>query len=151
MARFEGGCQCGAVRYAVTVDRLIGYACHCRECQKQSASAFGLSVPVQSRHFKIDGAMKVYHRPTDVGGMTACWFCTACGTRLYHQSEGGNDYVTIKGGSLDRSDLLAPTIHIWVKSKQPWVILPPETPIHQTQPEDLHAWRDRLSSGQERL
>ncbi len=149
MARFEGGCQCGAVRYRVTMERPIAYACHCRECQKQSASAFGLSVPVQTEHFEITGAMKVYRRSTDLGGTTACWFCQACGTRLYHQSVGESDSVTIKGGSLDRADLLDPIAHIWIKSKQPWVILPPGIPSHQTQPDDLDAWRRQLSLAQD--
>ncbi|MGI9490665.1 MAG: GFA family protein [Geminicoccaceae bacterium] len=150
MGRFEGGCQCGAVRYVVRMEQLVAYACHCLECQKQSASAFGLSVPVLSKHFDITGPMKVYRRPTDIGGVTACWFCEACGTRLYHQSEGGSDYVTIKGGSFDRAGILDPTAHIWVRSKQPWVILPPGAPAYQTQPDDLHAWRNRLNSGDEK-
>ena len=39
-----GGCQCGAVRYAISAAPLRLIACHCRECQKQSASAFGMSL-----------------------------------------------------------------------------------------------------------
>ncbi|MEM8952028.1 MAG: GFA family protein [Pseudomonadota bacterium] len=149
METFEGGCQCGAVRYVAAIKQLVGYACHCLECQKQSASAFGLSVTIPSRQFTIKGKMDVYRRSTDLGGVTACWFCTACGTRLYHQSEGGNDYVTIKGGSLDRSDLLDPAAHIWTKRKQRWVLLPPEKPAHETQPDNLHAWRQLLSLSDE--
>ena len=42
--RLEGGCQCGAIRYRVTGAPVTFYACHCTECQKQSASAFGLSL-----------------------------------------------------------------------------------------------------------
>ena len=34
-----GGCQCGAVRYEIAQEPLAVYVCHCRECQKQSASA----------------------------------------------------------------------------------------------------------------
>ena len=41
-----GGCQCGAVRYAIGGAPLALYVCHCRECQKQSASAFGISLEV---------------------------------------------------------------------------------------------------------
>ncbi|MGI9510723.1 MAG: GFA family protein [Geminicoccaceae bacterium] len=142
MSVYQGGCQCGAVRYEVTVEPLLAYACHCLECQKQAASAFGMSVPVPSRTFRIDGPMKVYRRPTDSGGATDCWFCTTCGSRLYHQSVSGRDMVTIKGGTLDRADLLDPVAHIWIKSKQPWVLLPADVPTHETQPDDLHAWRE---------
>ena len=31
-----GGCQCGGVRYEVV------FVCHCRECRRQSSSAFGI-------------------------------------------------------------------------------------------------------------
>lgn len=145
MASLAGGCQCGAVRYGVTVNRLTAYACHCLECQKQSASAFGISVPVPSAGFQILGAMKVWRRPTDSGAFTDCWFCEACGTRLYHQGHRETDWVTLKGGSLDRADLLTPAAHIWVKRKQPWVVLPADTPVFETQPDDLDGWRHSLA------
>ena len=42
----EGGCQCGAVRYAISAAPLTLYCCHCTECQAQSSSAFGMSMLV---------------------------------------------------------------------------------------------------------
>lgn len=41
-----GGCQCGKVRFSSEGAVLALYICHCRECQKQSASAFGMSLQV---------------------------------------------------------------------------------------------------------
>jgi len=39
----EGGCRCGHIRYRVTADKLPNvYACHCRDCQTWSGSAFSL-------------------------------------------------------------------------------------------------------------
>lgn len=140
MTDYEGGCQCGAVRYVATVDKLVAYACHCRECQKQSASAFGISVPVSSADFRIEGALKCYCRPTDIGTHTDCWFCETCGTRLYHQGVEAPEWIAIKGGSLDHADLLKPAAHIWVRSKQPWVTIPPGTATHDTQPDDPDDW-----------
>ena len=87
----------------------------------------------------------MYRRPTDLGTHTDCWFCEACGTRLYHQSTGETDWMTIKGGTLDRSDLLTLIGHIWVKRQQPWLQLPPDMPFHDTQPEDLDGWRRSLT------
>ncbi|MEM7293879.1 MAG: hypothetical protein AAF420_10870, partial [Pseudomonadota bacterium] len=40
----QGGCQCGATRYRINGQPLTFYACHCLDCQKQSSSAFGLSL-----------------------------------------------------------------------------------------------------------
>ena len=41
-----GGCQCGEVRYEIAGAPREVYVCHCLECRKQSASAFGISVMV---------------------------------------------------------------------------------------------------------
>ena len=43
----EGGCQCGAVRYQLSAEPVALYVCHCRECRRQSASAFGISVRIR--------------------------------------------------------------------------------------------------------
>ena len=145
MTGFEGGCQCGAVRYVVSADRLVAYACHCFECQKQSASAFGISVPLPSESVRIEGSMVMHRRPTDLGTHTDCWFRETCGVSLYHQSTGETEWMTIKGGTFDHSNLLILVGHIWVKRKQPWLQLPPDMPVHNTQPDDLNAWRQSLT------
>jgi hypothetical protein len=35
----KGGCQCEGVRYRITSDPVVVYACHCTTCQTQSGSA----------------------------------------------------------------------------------------------------------------
>ena len=52
----EGGCQCGAIRYRLLRAPVALYACHCRDCQKQSASAFGLSMWVERDAIEFTGA-----------------------------------------------------------------------------------------------
>ena len=49
-----GRCQCGSVAYAISTDPLAIYVCHCRECQKQSASAFGISLMVAKSAFHLE-------------------------------------------------------------------------------------------------
>jgi len=44
MTTSQGGCQCGTIRYRLTAEPLMLYICHCSDCQKQSASAFGMSL-----------------------------------------------------------------------------------------------------------
>jgi hypothetical protein len=106
---FEGGCQCGAIRYRVTGRPLTFYACHCTECQKQSASAFGLSLWVRRSDLEIlSGGPKHWERRADSGNVMRCAFCPDCGSRLYHEADIAN---------------FTPVGHIWVRSKQPWVDL----------------------------
>ncbi len=120
----EGGCQCGKVRYRVTGAPLTLYACHCTECQKQSASAFGLSVWVKRSDLEVlSGEPSYWERPADSGNTTLCAFCPVCGSRLFHAPSDGPEIYSLKGGSLDDIASLAPVGHIWVRSKQPWVDL----------------------------
>lgn len=146
MSKQTGGCQCGAVRYELSCDGLVCYACHCLECQKQSASAFAISVPVRADDLVVKGPLKAYERETDSGSRTNCWFCSTCGTRIYHQSARSPQIVTLKGGTLDDPLLLVPVAHLWVSRKQPWLELAEASDVAQfdTQPDDLKAWRNGL-------
>ena len=78
----EGGCQCGAVRYRIEGDPVSLIACHCKECQRQSGSAFGMSLVVRTTDFKLTGDVKIYRRPSDSGKHVNCAFCPECGTRI---------------------------------------------------------------------
>ena len=80
-----GGCQCGAVRYKVGGEPLALFACHCAECQRQSGSAFGLSMIVKRDDFVLErGTLKSFERATDSGRTISGHFCPDCGVRIYH-------------------------------------------------------------------
>jgi len=121
-----GSCQCGAVRYEVTAPPVRTYICHCLECRKQSASAFGISVWVRRADFTlVSGTPRFWSRPTDSGRVLDCAFCPGCGSRLWHEYAGGNsEFLTLKGGSLDEPVDLRAVSHAWVKRKLPGVIIP---------------------------
>jgi len=144
MTSHTGGCQCGAVRYIWSTALINAYACHCRECQKQSASAFAISVPARACDLDVIGPLQAYQRPTDSGSTTNCWFCATCGTRIYHQSARAPEMVTLKGGTLDNAADLQPVAHLWTSRQHPWLRLAPDAVTFETQPADLNAWRDAL-------
>ncbi len=119
-----GGCQCGAVRYAISGTPVNLYICHCRECRKQSASAFGISLFVRREDFRLTkGETKRWSRATDSGRTLHCAFCPDCGSRLWHESA-EDEIVSVKGGSLDQSLDLGEAIHVWTSRKLPGVIIP---------------------------
>ena len=136
-----GGCQCGAVRYEITGPPEVVYACHCTECQRQSGSAFAMAAVIPQRHFRLtQGAPNMFARASGPAKTMECWFCPACGTRLYHMPE-GTSYPNrnVKPGTLDDTSWLVPTIHFWTRSAQTWVVIPEGAVRYDTQPETL-AW-----------
>jgi hypothetical protein len=123
------------VRYEIAADPLAVYVCHCRECQKQSSSAFGVSVQVRHDAFRVTrGAPKSWSRPTDSGGTLHCLFCPACGSRLWHQAAGDAPTITVKGGSLDDPVDLRAAIHIWTSRKLPGILIPEGAEQHAKEP-----------------
>src|ERR1700732_5279787 len=84
----SGGCQCGAVRYEVAAEPMTVYACHCRDCQRQTGAAFALSMIVARDALRVtSGAPVDWLRSgalTASGTPTHCMMCGACGSRLLH-------------------------------------------------------------------
>ncbi len=133
----RGGCQCGAVRYEISGEPQALYVCHCRECQKQSASAFGISLMVPSAGFRLtQGAVRSWSRLADSGRRRRCLFCAECGSRLWHEAEPAEETLSVKGGSLDVPLDLGTAIHIWVSRKLPGVLIPEDRPRFDGEPDD---------------
>jgi hypothetical protein len=131
-----GGCQCGSVRYQAASPALELYVCHCAECRRQSASAFGISVIVARDGFRVtSGRTKLWSRPTDSGRVLDCHFCPDCGTRLYHGTRDRLETVSLKGGSLDDPPDLAGAVHIWVSRKLSGVVIPVSAEQYAEEPE----------------
>ena len=134
MTAQTGRCQCGAATYEISGAPLNVYVCHCRECRKQSASAFGISVIVRAAAFHVTAReLRVWSRPTDSGRMLDCTFCAVCGTRLWHATP-GEDTVSVKGGTLDAPVDLTGAAHIWTSRKLPGVVIPNGAPQFPAEP-----------------
>jgi hypothetical protein len=136
----DGSCQCGNIRYRLTEKPQMLYVCHCSDCQKQPASAFGMSLIMQSQHVEfVEGAesMRSWDTPGEDGHINRCHFCPNCGTRIMHGSDSPGQSVSIKAGSLDDTGELQPSAHIWLQSAQPWLAIDREQYLcFETEPED---------------
>ena len=119
----DGSCQCGRVRYRLEGEPLGLAVCHCTACQRQSGSAFGMSLAVPSDSFRLlAGVLATFTAACDSGRTKTCAFCPDCGTRIYHQVFDG--VLSIKAGTLDDTSRLDPSAHYWTKRRQPWVVIP---------------------------
>lgn len=120
----DGGCQCGNIRYRLSGEPIMLYACHCSDCQKQSGSAFGMSLTVSPGQVEfLHGAesLRSWDTRGGDGRIKRCHYCPDCGTRIMHGSDDASQNVSIKAGSLDDTSRLQPGAHIWLRSAQPWV------------------------------
>ncbi|PSN60112.1 hypothetical protein BS50DRAFT_218940 [Corynespora cassiicola Philippines] len=115
----NGSCACGAVHFTTpTAKPLNLYHCHCIDCRKQSASAFGTSAIFP--YFSVEGDPSVSHfsRTCDSGRRQKCYFCNRCGSRILHAhvlDDGDPTVVAVKGGLLEGLDF-AGAKHIFCRS-----------------------------------
>ncbi|MDG2276316.1 MAG: GFA family protein [Pseudomonadales bacterium] len=121
----QGGCQCGACRYEIDTQPFVAYACHCRACQKLTASAYLTCVQVPGEDIAFSRGMPSSHvRETDSGNQLRTFFCQSCGSTLYAENSARSRVRTLHLGSLDHPDRVEVTTHIWIRRKLPWIKLP---------------------------
>ena len=54
MAKHYGRCSCGEVQYHITDEPMFTHACHCKLCQRYTASAFVVHSIIETENFLRD-------------------------------------------------------------------------------------------------
>lgn len=122
----EGGCACGAVRYRLRSAPMFVHCCHCTSCQTETGSAFALNALIESDRVEtLAGAPEPLMTPSESGRGQQVWRCPACRGAVWSNYGGAKDLLRfVRVGTLDRPGALPPDIHIYTRSKLPWVQLP---------------------------
>jgi hypothetical protein len=146
----EGGCACGAVRYRLTSDPLFTHCCHCLNCQRQTGSAFVINVLIEADRVELlAGDPQPVDVPRDDGSKQTIWRCPSCQIAVF--SEYGRQEVRfVRAGTLDNPASVAPDVHIYTRSKLPWVSLPDSVPAYEVYYDMKELWptasRERLEA-----
>lgn len=129
-ASLDGGCTCRQVRYRMTAVPMFVHCCHCRWCQRETGSAFALNALVESDRVRLlRGDLEVVDTPSASGKGQRIARCPSCRVALWsHYAGAGAAIAFVRVGTLDEPDRVAPDIHIYTVSKQPWVVLPQGVP-----------------------
>jgi hypothetical protein len=134
-----GGCQCGAVRYALRSEPTHASICHCRMCQKAFGNYFAAltGLPMQDLVW-TKGEPGIFRS----SAVAERGFCRDCGTPLTYRYLRGKR-VNVSIGSLDDPARIKPEIQYGIESKLPAFALPHTLPGERTEdgatPEELAA------------
>jgi len=132
MATFDGGCACGAVRYRLTSLPMFVHCCHCRDCQRQTGSAFVINALIETDRIDIlSGAPEPVTVPTDSGHPHDIYRCPSCRIAVWSDYGRRPPLRFVRVGTLDQPDMLLPDVHIYTRSKLPWVVLPADVPTYE--------------------
>lgn len=114
----EGGCRCGAVRFAISKPPLLASACHCTGCQHMTASAFSLTLTVPADGFAIAKGETV------IGGLHGAevhhHHCDHCKSWVFSRAEGMDWFVNVRAALLDDASWFAPYMEVWTSERLPW-------------------------------
>jgi hypothetical protein len=132
MVKLEGGCSCGAVRYRLKDRPMFTNCCHCLDCQRQTGGAFAINAIIETDQINMIGEAPVPVRmPTDSGRPHDIYRCSKCQTALW-SDYGGRPWARfVRVATLDDPTAIAPDAHIFTRSKQPWVLLPPDARVFE--------------------
>jgi len=122
----EGRCGCGAVRYRLNREPMFVHCCHCTSCQTETGSAFAVNALVESSAVEtLSGEPEAVMTPSESGRGQQIWRCPSCRVAVWSNYGGANDILRfVRVGTLDEPAAIEPDIHIYTRSKLPWVRLP---------------------------
>jgi hypothetical protein len=143
MENLTGGCACGAIRYKLTASPLIVHACHCRDCQRITGSAFVINIWIERKFVESDSpAPKSFRLAGGSGKPHDVFFCSECGVYVWSRYHGApGDFLFVRAGTLDNPDAVTPDVHIFTRSKVPWLNLPANRPIFESFYKLPEVWR----------
>src|ERR671931_285000 len=119
MAIMSGGCACGAIRYTCEATPLFSLNCHCRDCQRESGSAFVPVLAVPKAAFAVtQGSPRTFTVTADSGYATTRAFCGDCGSPLFGVPSSVPEIVALRAGSLDDPTVFRPSKDIFTASAQ---------------------------------
>lgn len=135
-APIGGGCQCGAVRYALHMTPVRVHYCHCRMCQRATGNLFAALAGCAKDRFVWTRGTPAFFASSSLAQRG---YCRDCGTPLsFAYDDAPWLYVTI--GSLDEPGRSPPERHYGIESQVPWLRLDDALPREATADDPrLHA------------
>jgi len=139
-ARLTGGCSCGAVRYRLTSEPIFVHCCHCLNCQQQTGSAFVINILIETDRVELLGdEPEAVSVPRDGAKKQKIWRCPTCQIALYSQYTSPRVRF-VRAGTLDDPSAVTPDVHIFTRSKLPWVALPEDVPAFDVYYDTQKLW-----------
>ncbi|MBS0334583.1 MAG: GFA family protein [Proteobacteria bacterium] len=115
-APYEGGCQCGAVRWRATAEPRNVRLCHCRNCQRATGGPYFARILFPAEAVERSGETTAWASSRRLVQRA----CASCGTPVFAEPQDA-PYLAVSLTTLDDPAALSPASHIWVSEKLPWV------------------------------
>ena len=127
-----GACSCGAVRYRLRSEPMFVHCCHCTICQRQTGSAFVINGLIETSQIETEGvAPEPISMPTESGRPHDIHRCPTCKVAVW-SDYGRRPWLRfVRIATLDQPHAIVPDVHIFTRSKVPWVRLPDDARVFE--------------------
>ena len=137
----EGGCSCGEVRYRLASAPMFVHCCHCLNCQKHTGTAFVINMLIEASRVELLGAApQPVTMPLNGGTPNRIFRCPKCQVAVWSEYGGRSQILFVRGGTLDTPSAVSPDVHIYTRSKLPWVGLPASVPAFEAYYDPKTLW-----------
>ena len=137
----DGRCSCGSVHYQIGSKPIFVHCCHCRSCQRESGAAFALNAMIEADRVVLTrGEPETVLTPSDGGKGQKVTRCPDCKVAVWSHYGGRGQLSFIRVGALDDPAALPPDIHIYTRSRLPWVALPAGVPAVEAYYDSKKLW-----------
>lgn len=117
---YEGGCQCGAVRYKSASEPAFSIKCYCRQCQRITGTGHAVSFALPADSVQITGALATYELSGESGNRVESRFCPTCGSPVMKRTDGHPQWIFFHAATLDDPSLFKPSKEVYLETRQPW-------------------------------
>jgi hypothetical protein len=125
----HGRCLCGSVRYEYSGKVEYSNYCHCDDCRRATGGPYTISVQAQIDKLRIiTGQVSGYTKIGGSGKEIIREFCPKCGSPLFTKGGKDQEFVYLKAGCIEESELVKPSCQKWTKCAKSWAYIDENIP-----------------------
>lgn len=114
---YQGGCQCGAIRFETTGEPKFISNCHCQSCRKATGAAYSTWVGFSEENIRWTcGKPSFFASSADV----TRGYCRDCGTPLTYAGEQWAGELHFLAGLFDDPERVAPRTEAFIEDALSW-------------------------------
>lgn len=127
MTAKTGSCLCGAVRYEVHGELRPVMFCYCEQCRRTTGNFVSSTACLNEDFELIEERGLKWYASSDFANRA---FCSECGSSLFWRPNGGR-YTSIWTGTLDSTEGLTASSHIYIEGKPHFLKFDDGLPQHE--------------------
>jgi hypothetical protein len=128
----NGSCCCKEVRYRLLSRPMFVHCCHCTDCQRHTGGAFAINGLIETSRIELlAGKPEPVSMPTESGQPHDIYRCPTCKVAVWSDYRRRPFLRFVRISTLDQPHPIVPDVHIYTRSKLPWVRLPEDARVFE--------------------